>query len=381
MAHSRMKHISLIFVLLCICLANSGLAQVRRVEPKFPDISGYSTLLCDFHTHTVFSDGHVWPTIRVMEAWLEGLDGVAITDHIEVRRHDEVLKDHNRSVEIARPEAEDRNLLLFKGTEITKKMPPGHFNALFHSDTDPVVHDDGLKSIEAAVKQNAFVFWNHPGWRQKGQVPIWHPEHTTIFDNGWMHGMEIVNEGNYYPLAHAWCIEKNITMLGNSDIHTLIQFTAENVDSGHRSMTLVFVKESTTEGVKEALFDRRTVVFDHQTLYGLGDTYLKPLYDASVEVLTKSVTVTGTGGASVQLRNKSDIPILLEARGTVDDLTIPEKVKLYPDAVVILELKGTRKDLAANRSVRLPYTVTNMRPAPDSGLAVDIPVKVRFEKE
>ena len=37
-----------------------------------PDIPGYVTLKCDFHTHTVFSDGNVWPTIRVQEAFKEG---------------------------------------------------------------------------------------------------------------------------------------------------------------------------------------------------------------------------------------------------------------------------------------------------------------------
>ncbi len=35
---------------------------------NFPDIPGYKTLLCDFHQHTVFSDGSVWPNIRVQEA-------------------------------------------------------------------------------------------------------------------------------------------------------------------------------------------------------------------------------------------------------------------------------------------------------------------------
>ena len=28
-------------------------------KTKFPDINGYKTLICDFHQHTVFSDGNV----------------------------------------------------------------------------------------------------------------------------------------------------------------------------------------------------------------------------------------------------------------------------------------------------------------------------------
>ena len=42
----------------------------RAIE--FPDLAGYKTLVCDLHMHTVFSDGSVWPNIRVMEAQKDG---------------------------------------------------------------------------------------------------------------------------------------------------------------------------------------------------------------------------------------------------------------------------------------------------------------------
>ena len=54
-----------------------------RRELRLPEIDGYQLLKCDFHVHTIFSDGIVWPTLRVQEAWEEGLDAIAITDHIE----------------------------------------------------------------------------------------------------------------------------------------------------------------------------------------------------------------------------------------------------------------------------------------------------------
>lgn len=57
-------------------------SQVRN-EISIPGFDGYQTLKCDFHIHTVFSDGSVWPDIRVQEAWQEGLDAIAMTDHIE----------------------------------------------------------------------------------------------------------------------------------------------------------------------------------------------------------------------------------------------------------------------------------------------------------
>ena len=110
---------------LSICFAQTN----TRAEIKIPDIPGYRTLKCDLHMHTVFSDGQVWPTVRVEEAWREGLDVISITDHIEYLIHkDDILKNHNRPYEIARAKAEELGIILIKGAEITRSMPPGHFN-------------------------------------------------------------------------------------------------------------------------------------------------------------------------------------------------------------------------------------------------------------
>lgn len=52
---------------------DSEAAPRRHIE--FPDTAEYQTLVLDLHTHSVFSDGHVWPTVRVSEALRDGLDG------------------------------------------------------------------------------------------------------------------------------------------------------------------------------------------------------------------------------------------------------------------------------------------------------------------
>lgn len=66
---------------------------------QFPDIPGYQTLKCDFHQHTVFSNGSVWPNIRVQEAVKDGLDAISITDHLEYQPHEDDIPhpDLNRS--------------------------------------------------------------------------------------------------------------------------------------------------------------------------------------------------------------------------------------------------------------------------------------------
>ena len=87
-----------------------------RTEISIPGFDGYQTLKCDFHTHTVFSDGYVWPTMRVEEAWQEGLDALAITDHIEYRPFKKVvIGDLNESFKLAKRQADGQKeqLILF----------------------------------------------------------------------------------------------------------------------------------------------------------------------------------------------------------------------------------------------------------------------------
>src|SRR5690606_26012298 len=107
----------------------------KRVELHIPQVNGSQVLKCDFHMHTVFTDGHVWPQVRVQEAWKEGLDAISYTEHMEYNpHHQDVRVDHNRSHDLAVTSAKAHNILLVKGTEVTRQTPPGHFNALFIED-------------------------------------------------------------------------------------------------------------------------------------------------------------------------------------------------------------------------------------------------------
>jgi hypothetical protein len=80
----RKSRVTLLIVIAYLLVAPLA---VQAAKINFPDILGYKTLKCDFHLHTVFSDGQVWPTTRVDEAVREGLDAIAITDHIEYQPH------------------------------------------------------------------------------------------------------------------------------------------------------------------------------------------------------------------------------------------------------------------------------------------------------
>lgn len=192
-----MKHITLIIIMLSLSIAAFSQSmsnvqlpemhkQSQRREIKIPNIMGYQTLKCDFHIHTIFSDGIVWPTFRVDEAWEEGLDAIAITDHIEghpSRAH--VGGDHNASYEVALPHAKEKGIILIHGAEITRSMPPGHLNAIFLNDVNPLDTPDPMDAIQAAKDQGAFIMWNHPGWKaQQPDTCLWMKMHQELFEKG-----------------------------------------------------------------------------------------------------------------------------------------------------------------------------------------------------
>ncbi|MBW7997343.1 MAG: histidinol-phosphatase [Candidatus Glassbacteria bacterium] len=353
-----------------------------RFEPRIPDIPGYVTLKCDLHTHTVFSDGRVWPDIRIEEAWRDGLDAIAISDHIEYTPHDEdVRRDHDRSFEVASPMADQLGIILIKAVEITKQVPPGHFNALFLDHAARVEHEDYLESIGRAVDQGAFVFWNHPPFKQKDNRSIWHPEHTKLLEKGWLHGIEVVNGSDYYPKAQQWCLEKGLTFLGTSDVHSLIDFDYDPraLPGDFRPMTLVFAEEKTQEALKQALFARRTAVFAKGKIYG-ESIYLRPIFESAVELVTRQVTVAGKGLAVVQVHNRSDIPFMLVADGELAELKFPNELELVPGGTVRFNVSGKSAETEGTRQVLLPWRATNLVPAPGQSQPVQLELTVTFTK-
>ena len=51
----------------------------RKID--LPSVDGFNAYTADLHMHTIYSDAQVTPEMRVYEAYLEGLDILAITDH------------------------------------------------------------------------------------------------------------------------------------------------------------------------------------------------------------------------------------------------------------------------------------------------------------
>ena len=232
-------------------------SQNKLEKIEIPDVGGYKALICDFHTHTIFSDGSITPEERVWEAQRRGLDAVAITEHIEFRPHsDYITADHNKSFEIANGVAKYAGVLVIPGAEITREKPLGHLNALFLKDANPLDVDDPLKAIDKAVKQGAFIMWNHPGWPNDSSTI--YDVHKQLIRENKIHGVELVNGHEYYPKAFNYCQDYNLTYMGNTDIHGNYCLTY-NTAKQYGPVNIVLAKERSIESIKEALFQRRSI--------------------------------------------------------------------------------------------------------------------------
>ncbi|MCX7823942.1 MAG: Sb-PDE family phosphodiesterase [Verrucomicrobiae bacterium] len=363
---NKLRAFLFVLVTLLPALCWTAPLEVRR-DIHFPNLPGYQVMACDFHMHTVFSDGTVWPTIRVNEAWRQGLHAIAVTDHIEYQPHKaDVPTNHGRSHTLAESAAKSHNLILIKGAEITPDTPPGHFNAVFLSDVKPLDTPEFLRAIEQANQQGAFVFWNHHAWKgeEKGR---WLDVHQTMYDKKWFQGMEVANGDEYYPTAHQWCLEKKLTMLGNSDIHEP-DLRKESASEDHRTMTLVFVKERTPAGIKEALLAGRTIVWFKDQLMG-REELLRPFFNACIE--GREPNVRSKSAVVVEVRNNCQADICLEPAGPPPaDQLPPRPIVLPANSTVLLRIPVT--DPA--KPVAPKYTAKNFLVGPGKCLSVTLKI-------
>jgi 3',5'-nucleoside bisphosphate phosphatase len=337
----------LIYVLL-IAFAATALHGQKKIV-NLPDLPGYVTLKCDFHMHTVFSDGNVWPTIRVDEAVRDGLDAIAITDHLEYSpKKDYIPVDHNAAWKIAETYSKERNLILVHGAEITRKMPPGHFNALFITDASLIARDSVWDSFEAAVKQGAFIQWNHPGWKsqQPDGIPRMYDIHYRLIKNGWLHGIEFFNDEEYYPLVFTFCNKYNLALTGNSDNHGIISETYTRPEYKNRPMTLVLARERSLESLKEAMFAGRTLVYFRDMLVG-KEQYARPFFYKCISI--SKPYYQNEKSIFFEVTNNSDIPF-----------NLVDGVPGTPSSIMLAANSVNRIVVSSKVSFPLVYNVRNV---------------------
>lgn len=295
-----------------------GVAKARRIDfPALPD--GRRVLPVDLHTHSVFSDGAVWPTIRVEEAQKDGLFALAVTEHLEYqpKRADIPHEDRNRSyalaVEAARPvplRARDpeKDLLVINGAEVTRGMPPGHINAVFIQDANALITPDPVDALRRANEQGGFVFWNHPFWVAQtpdGVAKIL-PMHQQLIRDKLLHGIEVANGSGLSEDAFRIAVENNLTILGTSDIHGLIDWDYDLANGEQRTATLVLTRDTSADGLKAALKAGATVAIYRDMLIGLK---------ANVEAVSRGMLTAEVGQP---LNNSQIVPVTFRNASPID---------------------------------------------------------------
>ena len=347
------------FSLLMVMVSLFSWSQAEDQKAFFKAPENSVLVATDLHIHTVFSDGSVWPNIRVDEALREGLDLIALTEHLEYQPHREDIPhpDRNRSYQIAQHHLGNNPALqVINGSEITRSMAPGHINAVFVENANPLLQKDSLSGIVEANKQGAFVFWNHPDWpaQRLDGIARLEPFHQYLIDNKLLHGIEVVNEHTFSEEALELALKHGLTILGTSDIHGLTGWSFNIPEGGHRPMTFVWAQTATKEAVKQSLKDQKTIVWYKDLLIG-AMAHIEPVLLANL-----SGTALGYEGknliAKVQLTNHSALPMVLDYQGDYSFLEHGPLVKIPPYSSTTLRIRTrTKKD-----QLSLPFKVRNV---------------------
>lgn len=314
-----------------------------RTNIILPGIDGLNCYKADLHVHTFFSDGELSPEERVKEAWIDGLDIMAITDHIETRRQERtwlkflkgyspdkkgfeqintrcsrgvhadsrgIVSDLNLSVELARKAVKGYpELTIIKGTEISREPEHiGHYCALFTKDNNIIYSTDDAQTIRNARAQGALITHNHPGWERLSTD--YTEFEKKIYAEGLIDGIEVTNGKDFYPEIVRRAIEKKLYMVSATDIHatTASVYGKQNF---YRDMTLIFAKDKSEKSLRKALLSQKTLGYCGGYIIG-EESLLKKFFLASV-----TVKQAGSKSGKISVTNNSSFDYTLKHNGRV----------------------------------------------------------------
>ena len=339
--------------------------DVLRREIVLPEVNGYKVLKADLHSHTIYSDGNVTPEYRVREAWVDGLDVLAVTEHVEYRPSEGkmysylkgylpenmqninmsnlvkevgILTDLNLSNELATKAAESYGITIIPGVEVTRTPETiGHYNALFVKDANTIYDADPAASIRKAREQGAIIMHNHPGWRRKNlQMTEFEQK---VYGEGLIDGVEIMNGSEFYPSVVQRAFDKKLFMAANTDIHSTTSMDYTN--QGHyRNMTFILAKDASIESLKDALKKRRTLAYSFGTIAG-DEELVKDFFLACVQFET--FRVDAKGKRSVRMTNNTSLDFVLNFGGN------PVQLRAF-----------TSRNVSVAKDKELTFTVENM---------------------
>ena len=313
-----------------------------RTNFVLPQVDGLNCYTADLHAHTIYSDGDLSPEERVKEAWCDGLDILAITDHIETRRQERnmlkflkgyspekkgfepintrvsrgkhadergIVSDLNFSTELARQTAKSYpELTIIKGAEISREpVHIGHYCALFTTDNNAIYSRDDAEAIRNARAQGAIITHNHPGWERTSCDMT--EFHKKVYGEGLIDGVEITNGTSFYPEIVGRCIDKKLYMVSATDIHATTNYY--NKQNFYRNMTLIFAKDKSEKSLKKAFLSQKTLGYSGGYIIG-EKSLLAKFFQASVKA---NYVGAAKKGIRVSLTNQTSFDYLLKYDG------------------------------------------------------------------
>lgn len=379
----------LFFLASALCVSVAGMAQaiyyqdahnedmarhtlrndVLREEFVLPKVNGYTVYKADLHSHTIYSDGSVSPDYRVQEAWVDGLDILAVTEHIEHRPWEgqmlSFLKgyvpedtkafnngitgtaadgrgiqvDLNLSNNLAIAAAKRYGITIIPGIEITRNAGTiGHYNALFITDANTIYDPDPAQSMRNAHEQGALVMHNHPGWTRKN-LDMTEFE-KQVYKDGLIDGVEVMNGSEFYPSVINLANKNKLFMASNTDIHSTTSMEY-NVQGHRRNMTFILAKDNSLEAIKEALRARRTLAYSYGSIAG-EEKLVKDFFNACVTF--EVFNIDDKGRCSVRMTNNSSVDFVLRfGEGN------PVQLRAF-----------TSRNCSVNKGKNMEFTVENM---------------------
>ena len=348
----------------------SDVVAARRTEIVLPKVNGYNCYKADFHTHTMFSDADLTPRQRIREGWLDGLDIICLSDHLEYRRQEQsmlnalapynpdgkpytyypaniegVKSDRITGVKCNFDAIYDEALsfvknsglpiMLVKGIELSREpFTLGHFSALFVKDISSLYDGDIRQALRNVHAQGGLVIHNHPAYRRTTTDKS--PQQKELYDLGLIDGVEIVNDMTFYPKMIRRAVEENLIMLGSSDIH---RPTSEiyGMRGFYRTMTFILAKECTENAIREALEARRTIAYSGDQLMG-EEKMLADFFNAAVDCRLL-LHEAKSNKNYYQLTNNSSIKYIIRHNGAI--------YELEPFKTVTLDYKVDKNSKAA----------------------------------
>jgi hypothetical protein len=248
-----------VFSFLSICFASA--AQTHIIPPHT-----YQVLKVNLHAHTTYSDGTYTPAQLVDIYKNAGYDVLAITDHSTVAGYGEAFS-----------EGANIGLTVIRGEEVTCLWSDGsqkHVVALFINQS---VDISGNSNVEIPVIFDAI-------HTQGGIGIVAHPWSSwsnwqNYTNEPWIDGWEV-------DYSMAWMLESGSIYVLDHDFHN------ETWLQGIRSYWTYLLAENRTEaGVRDALMERRIVIYGNGVLY--GSAYALSLYAQNQDGLkTSSPTPT-----------------------------------------------------------------------------------------